>query len=145
MGRGQLHARREGQARARRWRGARGPGSSARGCRTGPYCYSGRSLGQAGRPGQTGGPAGQPGRAARPGRCVLLLDDVGNWRGLGTAWHLAENHHEVTIVTPDPLLGRELVRTSADIPLRAHLAKLGVRAFTESVVTEWHGDGASIR
>jgi len=84
-------------------------------------------------------------REARPGRRVLLLDDVGNWRGLGTAWHLAEKQHEVTIVTPDAFLGRELVRTSADIPLRSRLAKLGVQVFAESVVTAWHGDGASIR
>src|SRR5262249_40746924 len=84
-------------------------------------------------------------REARPGRRILLLDDVGNWRGLGTAWHLAEKQHEVTIVTPDPFLGRELVRTSADIPLRARLANLGVQVFVETVVTTWHGDGASIR
>ena len=29
-------------------------------------------------------------REARPGKRVLVLDDVGNWRGLGTAWQLAE-------------------------------------------------------
>ncbi len=84
-------------------------------------------------------------REARPGQRVLLLDDVGNWRGLGTAWHLADRGHEVTIVTPDPFLGRELVRTGADIPLRARLARLGVKVLAESVVTAWHGDGATIR
>jgi NADPH-dependent 2,4-dienoyl-CoA reductase/sulfur reductase-like enzyme len=51
----------------------------------------------------------------------------------------------VTIVTPDAHLGRELVRTGADIPLRARLAKLGVKTLTESVITNWHGDGATIR
>jgi 2,4-dienoyl-CoA reductase-like NADH-dependent reductase (Old Yellow Enzyme family)/pyruvate/2-oxoglutarate dehydrogenase complex dihydrolipoamide dehydrogenase (E3) component len=84
-------------------------------------------------------------REARPGKRVLLLDDVGNWRGGGTAWHLAEKGHEVTIVTPDAFVGREIVRTSADIPLRARLAKLGVKIVAESVVTTWHGDGATIR
>jgi thioredoxin reductase len=84
-------------------------------------------------------------REARPGQRVLVLDDVGNWRGLGTAWHLADKGHEVTIVTPDPFIGRELVRTAADIPLRARLAKLGVKVMAESVVTAWHGDGATIR
>jgi NADPH-dependent 2,4-dienoyl-CoA reductase/sulfur reductase-like enzyme len=74
-----------------------------------------------------------------------MLDDVGNWRGLGTAWHLADKEHEVTIVTPDAFLGRELVRTSADLPLRGRLAKLGVKAITESVVAAWHGDSATIR
>ena len=84
-------------------------------------------------------------REARPGKRVLVLDDVGNWRGLGTAWQLADKGHEVTIVTPDAHLGRELVRTGADIPLRARLAKLGVKTITESVITAWHGDGATIR
>jgi len=37
------------------------------------------------------------------------------------------------------------VRTSADIPLRARLAKLGVKTMAESVVTAWHGDSATIR
>jgi NAD(P)H-nitrite reductase large subunit len=84
-------------------------------------------------------------REARPGKRVLVLDDVGNWRGLGTAWQLADKGHEVTIITPDAHLGRELVRTGADIPLRARLAKLGVKTITESVITTWHGDGATIR
>jgi len=84
-------------------------------------------------------------REVRPGKRVLVLDDVGNWRGLGTAWQLADKGHEVTIVTPDAHLGRELVRTGADIPLRARLAKLGVKTITESVITNWHGDGATIR
>ena len=30
---------------------------------------------------------------------MLVLDDLGDWRGLGTALHLAESGHEVTIVT----------------------------------------------
>jgi len=83
-------------------------------------------------------------RAARPGKRVLLLDDTGNWRGVGTAWHLAEQGHEVTIVTPDATIGREIVRTSADFPARQRLRRLGVRFITESAVAEWHGDGAAI-
>jgi 2,4-dienoyl-CoA reductase-like NADH-dependent reductase (Old Yellow Enzyme family) len=84
-------------------------------------------------------------REAKLGHRVLLLDDGGNWRGGGTAWHMAEKGHQVTIVTPDAFVGREIVRTSADLPLRARLAKLGVRFMTESAVTAWHGDGATIR
>jgi NADPH-dependent 2,4-dienoyl-CoA reductase/sulfur reductase-like enzyme len=83
-------------------------------------------------------------RSARPGKRVLLLDDTGNWRGVGTAWHLAEQGHEVTIVTPDPAIGREIARTSADLPARQRLRKLGARFVTESAVAEWHGDGATI-
>ena len=84
------------------------------------------------------------GRSARPGKRVLLVDDGGHWPGGGTAWHLAEQGHEVTVVTPLAMVGKELERTSADIPLRATLAKLGVVMLTESAVTEWHGDGATV-
>ena len=84
-------------------------------------------------------------RDAKLGKRVLLLDDGGNWRGGGTAWHMAEKGHKVTIVTPDPFVGREIVRTAADLPLRMRLAKLGATFITESAVTAWHGDGATIR
>jgi 2,4-dienoyl-CoA reductase-like NADH-dependent reductase (Old Yellow Enzyme family)/thioredoxin reductase len=84
------------------------------------------------------------GRAARPGARVLVLDEGGNWRGCGTAWHLAEAGHQVTLVTPHAMVGKELVRTSADFPLRVRLRKLGVVAITEAAVGEWHGDGATI-
>ena len=85
------------------------------------------------------------GRAARPGKRVLLLDDGGHWAGCGTAWHLAEQGHEVTLVSPHGFVGKELERTSADIPLRSKLKELGVVMITESAVTEWHGDGATVR
>ena len=83
-------------------------------------------------------------RAARPGHRVIVLDDTGTWRGGGTAWHLAERGHAVTIVTPDPFVGREIVRTSADWPLRERLKRLGVEFVVESAVKEWHGDGATV-
>jgi 2,4-dienoyl-CoA reductase-like NADH-dependent reductase (Old Yellow Enzyme family) len=85
------------------------------------------------------------GRAARPGKRVVLLDDTGHWAGCGTAWHLAEQGHEVALVTPHAMAGRELERTAADIPLRAKLKQLAVTMLTESAVTEWHGDGATLR
>jgi NADPH-dependent 2,4-dienoyl-CoA reductase/sulfur reductase-like enzyme len=84
------------------------------------------------------------GRAARPGARVLVLDEGGNWRGCGTAWHLAEAGHAVTLVTPHAMVGKELVRTSADLPLRVRLRKLGVATITEAAVGAWHGDGATI-
>ncbi len=83
-------------------------------------------------------------RAARLGKRVLLLDDTGHWRGVGTAWHLAEQGHEVILVTPQPMAGAELVRTSADWALRQRLAKLGVETITDAAVREWHGDGATV-
>ncbi|NQV46866.1 MAG: FAD-dependent oxidoreductase [Rhodospirillaceae bacterium] len=84
-------------------------------------------------------------RTGRPGKRVLVLDDTGNWRAAGTAMHLAEKDHQVTIITAAPMVGFDLTRTSADGPLRERLKKLGCHWFCESAVTEWHGDGATVR
>ena len=84
-------------------------------------------------------------RAARIGDAVIVYDEGGNMRGLGTAWHLAEQGKGVTIVTPDPMVGKELARTSADIPIRARLARLGARFMTEHAIAAWHGQGATVR
>jgi NADPH-dependent 2,4-dienoyl-CoA reductase/sulfur reductase-like enzyme len=83
-------------------------------------------------------------RSAKLGKKVLLLDDTGTWRGVGTAWYMAEREHEVTIVTSDPFVGQGIARTAADIPVRARLRTLGVQFTTESVVDEWLGDAAII-
>jgi NADPH-dependent 2,4-dienoyl-CoA reductase/sulfur reductase-like enzyme len=84
------------------------------------------------------------GREARPGKRIVVLDDGGNWKGCGTAWRLAEDGHEVTLVTPDPLVGKELQRMAADGPLRRALARLGVRFITESAITQWDGKIARV-
>ena len=79
------------------------------------------------------------------GKAVIVLDEGGNWRGTGTAWYLADKGHEVTIVTPDPMIGKELVRTTSDEQIRANLAKLGAKFIVESVIAHWQGDRAEIR
>lgn len=84
-------------------------------------------------------------REARLGDSVVLYDEGGHWRGLGTAWALAEQGKSVTIVTPEPYIGKEITRTSADGPLRQRLARLGVRFLTEHVLPRWHGNGATVR
>ncbi|MEM7041382.1 MAG: FAD-dependent oxidoreductase [Pseudomonadota bacterium] len=83
-------------------------------------------------------------RSAKLGDHVIVLDEGGNWRGAGTAWHLAEMGKKVTIVTPDPMIGKELQRTTADFPLRRRLAVLGVAFVTESGILEWTGESARI-
>ena len=83
-------------------------------------------------------------RNARPGKRVIVLDDIGHWHGGGTAWHLAEEGHQVTIVTVWPVVGFELIRTTADWPLRQRLKQLGVNWHVEAAITEWHGDGATV-
>ena len=81
----------------------------------------------------------------RPGRRVVLVDDVGDWRGTGTAWHLAERGHDVTLVSSWPLVGYWIQRTAGDWELRARLKQLGVRTITEAVVAEWSDAGAVVR
>ena len=84
-------------------------------------------------------------RAVRPGKRVLLLDDVGTWKGVGTAWYLAEKkEHKITIITPANVVGREVIRTGADYGVRQALAKVGTRFLVESAIDEWHGDSATI-
>jgi len=82
---------------------------------------------------------------AKLGKAVIVLDEGGNWRGTGTAWYLADRGHEVTIVTPDELIGKELLRTTVDSRIRAVLKKLGVSFMPESVITHWHGNHATVR
>jgi 2,4-dienoyl-CoA reductase-like NADH-dependent reductase (Old Yellow Enzyme family)/thioredoxin reductase len=84
------------------------------------------------------------GRAARLGERVVLLDDLGHWHGCGTAWHLAEQGHRVTLVTRYAMAAQELARTTADYPLRQKFKRLGVRVMTESGIAQWHGDGATV-
>ncbi len=85
------------------------------------------------------------GKLAKPGKRIVLVDDTGDWRGGGTAWHLAEQGHIVTIVSGWPMVGYWIQRTAGDGQLRARLSQLGANWIAESVVTQWLGDGASVR
>ncbi len=83
-------------------------------------------------------------RTARLGRRVLVLDETANWKGAGTALHLAEAGHIVTIVTPAASMMREMARTNTDLQMRARLRELGATILTEAALREWHGDGATV-
>ncbi len=82
--------------------------------------------------------------AARLRPEIVLLDEGGNWRGCGTAWKLADDGYRITLVTPDPMVGKELQRSATDFPLRQRLAQLGVRFLTDSAILEWGEPGASV-
>ncbi len=84
-------------------------------------------------------------RAARPGQTVVLLDEGGHWRGVGTAWHLGAAGHAVSIVTPDAMVAQALARMASDGTARAELARQGVRFMTEHAITEWTGQAARCR
>lgn len=82
------------------------------------------------------------GRSARLGKRIVVLDEGGHWKGIGTAWHLASEGHEVTIVTPDAMIARDLQRSATDFSVRQSLAKLGVQFVTETAITNWSAQGA---
>ncbi|MBE0552553.1 MAG: FAD-dependent oxidoreductase [Rhodobacteraceae bacterium] len=84
-------------------------------------------------------------REARLGDAVVVYDEGSNWRGVGTAWALAERGHQVTIVTPEAFVGKEIFRTAADGAARRALARLGARFLTEHCLTRWHGNGVTVR
>ncbi len=84
-------------------------------------------------------------RVARLGPRVIVLDEGGNWRGCGTAWRLAEDGHDVTVVTPDALIGKELQRSATDWPLRRALALKGARFVTDAAIAEWTATGAKVQ
>ena len=83
--------------------------------------------------------------AVEPGPRVLVLDDVGDWRGLGTALHLVEHGHDVTILTAASVVAGGLFHSAADGPLRARFARAGGRSVTGACVLGWHGGIAEVR
>ena len=83
--------------------------------------------------------------SAVPGRRVLVLDDLGDWRGLGTAVHLAEHGHEVTILTAAPVVAGGLFHSAADGPLRRRFARAGGRSITSACLLGWQDGVAAVR
>ena len=82
---------------------------------------------------------------ASVGKWALVLDDLGDWRGLGTALHLVEAGHEVTIVSSAPVIGGGLYHSAADGPLRRRFtAGRGVMR-PNTVVLGWDGEAAVVR
>ncbi len=83
-------------------------------------------------------------RSAKLGPSILMLDDVGTWKSVGTALYLIDKGYAVSIVTPYPVVGRELVRTAADLRVREILRQAGAQFYTESVVFEWRNTSAVV-
>ena len=82
---------------------------------------------------------------AVPGHRVLVLDDLNDWRGLGTALHLAETGHDVTIVTAAPVVAGGLFHSAADGPLRRRFALAGGRSITATCLLGWRDGVADLR
>ncbi|MBI1173030.1 FAD-dependent oxidoreductase [bacterium] len=84
-------------------------------------------------------------REARLGDTVVLYDEGSNWRGVGTAWAMAEQGKKVIVVTPEAFVGKEIARTAADMAARKRLAQLGAVFLTEHCLSAWHGNGVTVR
>ena len=80
-----------------------------------------------------------------PGTRVLLLDDInGWWPATGTALHLAQQRHQVTIVTPSEKAASALDLSSTGETTRERLAKLGVEVVLATAVEKWSGNTATL-
>ena len=78
------------------------------------------------------------------GNKVIILDELGDWRSCGTAWYLAEQGHKVIIVSTDAVVGQGLNRSDANYIFRKTVSKIGVEFITDSVITDWSGNAATI-
>ena len=88
--------------------------------------------------------ADQPQQHLPIGHRVLVLDDLGNWRAIGTAILLQEQGHQVTIATPDGEVAKGLANSTADIPLRRRFAKAGGRVLPYTALSAWLGGQAEL-
>ena len=76
---------------------------------------------------------------------VLVLDDVDDWRGIGTAMFLQERGCSVTIATAAAAVAAGLHHSAADVPARRRFAVAGGELAPNTVVVEWGGDTATLR
>jgi pyruvate/2-oxoglutarate dehydrogenase complex dihydrolipoamide dehydrogenase (E3) component len=82
---------------------------------------------------------------AAPEGGVLLVDDLGDWRGIGTALFLQDSGCDVTLVTSAPAVASGLFHSAADIPTRRRFARAGGETATHAVVASWTDGVAVIR
>lgn len=76
---------------------------------------------------------------------VILLDDLGDWRGIGTGMFLAEQGCAVKIVTSAAVVAGAMAHPATDGPARRRFAQAGGRMLPHTVIETWHGDRASMR
>ncbi|MGE0118582.1 MAG: FAD-dependent oxidoreductase [Dongiaceae bacterium] len=80
-----------------------------------------------------------------PGSRVLLLDDInGWWPASGTALHLAQQRHQVTVVTAAEKAGAALDYSHTGDTLRERFAKYGVEVLLATALSEWKGGTAKL-
>ena len=80
-----------------------------------------------------------------PGTNVLLIDDInGWWPATGTALHLAEQRHYVTLVTAAEQAAGQLEYSRTADTARERFMKMGVETLTATAVTKWQGSTATL-
>jgi thioredoxin reductase len=80
-----------------------------------------------------------------PGTHVLLLDDInGWWPASGTALHLAQQRHMVTIVTSAEKAAAQLDYSSTGDTTRERFTKMGIEVLLASAIEAWRGNTATI-
>ncbi len=80
-----------------------------------------------------------------PGHRVLVIDDEGAWRGIGTALYLAERGHEVAIVTGLPSAGHRTQGFGMGGALARMIADAKVRSLVRSAVLKIDGPRVTVR
>ncbi len=79
------------------------------------------------------------------GSRVLVVDDLNDWRGAGTATLLAEEGYHVVLATAAPLVAGGLAMADADGPLRSRYARASGESLTSTVVLDWNGGRAQLQ
>ena len=80
-----------------------------------------------------------------PGANVLLLDDInGWWPASGTALHLAEQRHRVTLVTASEQAAGQLEYSRTADTTRERFMKMGVETVVATTLTKWEGNTATL-
>ena len=74
---------------------------------------------------------------------LILVDDLGDWRGIGTALFLQDAGCQVTLLTSAAAVASGLFHSAADIPTRRRFALGGGKAATHAVLSSW-ADGAAL-
>ena len=80
-----------------------------------------------------------------PGTNVLLLDDInGWWPASGTALHLAEQRHRVTLVTASEQAAGQLEYSRTADTTRERFMKMGVETVVATALVKWQGNTATL-
>ncbi len=75
---------------------------------------------------------------------ILILDDIGNWQGLGTALYLSGQGYRVTVVSRHAQPAPELGSHPEYDHYVSRALQSGVEWINDALLMQWHGDGADL-